>query len=77
MRLNELYGRDGLGVPVYTEPIDPSEANKGQSPEAEVWAQIIQDLNAINDPNLPNNQINGEGRTSKGAAYALRGEHIS
>ncbi len=74
MRLNELYGREGLGVPVYTEPIDPSEANKGQSPEAEVWAQIIQDLtDAINDPNLPNNQINGEGRTSKGAAYALRG----
>ncbi len=74
MRLNELYGREGLGVPVYTEPIDPSEANKGQSPESEVWALIIQDLtDAVNEPSLPNNQIQGEGRVSKGAAYAFRG----
>lgn len=74
MRLNELYGREGLGVPLYTEPISPSEANKGQSPEADVWALVIQDLtDAINEPNLPNNQINGEGRASKGAAYAFRG----
>lgn len=74
MRLNELFGRDGLGVPIYTEPVDPTEANKGQSPEADVWALVIQDLtDAINEPTLPNNQINGEGRASKGAAYALRG----
>ncbi|ANH80965.1 hypothetical protein A8C56_08205 [Niabella ginsenosidivorans] len=74
MRLNELYGRDGLGVPIYTEPIDPSEANKGQSPESDVWALVTQDLtDAINEPNLPDNQIQGEGRASKGAAYALRG----
>ncbi|MCD2421890.1 RagB/SusD family nutrient uptake outer membrane protein [Niabella pedocola] len=74
MRLNELYGREGLGVPLYTEPISPSEANKGQSPEADVWALVIQDLtDAINESNLPNNQINGEGRASKGAAYAFRG----
>ncbi len=74
MRLNELFGREGLGVPLYTEPIDPSQATKGQSPEADVWAQVIQDLtDAINEPNLPNNQIQGEGRMSKGAAYALRG----
>lgn len=73
-RLNELYGRDGLGVPVYTEPINPSEANRGQSPEADVWALIIQDLtDAINEPALPDNQIQGEGRVSKGAAYAFRG----
>jgi hypothetical protein len=73
-RLNELYGRDGLGVPLYTEPIDPDQCNKGQSPESEVWEQIIKDLtDAIDEPNLPNNQINGEGRVSKGAAYALRG----
>jgi hypothetical protein len=40
-----------------------------------VWAQIIQDLtDAIGEPNLPNNQINGEGRVGKGAAYALRGK---
>lgn len=74
MRLNELYGRNGLGVPVYTEPINPDQANKGQSPEADVWALVIQDLtDAINEPNLPDNQIQGEGRVSKGAAYALRG----
>jgi starch-binding outer membrane protein, SusD/RagB family len=74
MHLNELYGRDGLGVPIYTAPIDPSEGNKAQSSEAEVWALIIQDLtDAINEPALPKNQINGEGRISKGAAYALRG----
>ena len=74
MRLNELYGRDGLGVPIYTEPIVPEEANKGQSPESEVWELVIQDLtDAINETNLPNNQIQGEGRVSKGAAYALRG----
>ncbi|MDR1370643.1 MAG: RagB/SusD family nutrient uptake outer membrane protein, partial [Dysgonamonadaceae bacterium] len=73
-RLNELYGRDGLGVPLYTEPTDPTGCNKGQSPESEVWEQIIRDLtDAIDEPNLPNNQINGEGRVSKGAAYALRG----
>lgn len=74
MRLNELYGRNGLGVPIYTEPVDPSEANKGQSPEADVWNLVISDLtDAINESNLPNNQIQGEGRASKGAAYALRG----
>ncbi|SFH03895.1 RagB/SusD family nutrient uptake outer membrane protein [Pedobacter insulae] len=75
MRLNELFGRDGLGVPLYTEPaLNPSDLNKGQSPEAEVWALIIKDLTeAINEPTMPNNQIGGEGRISKGAAYALRG----
>jgi hypothetical protein len=74
MRLNELFGRNGLGVPLYTEPVDPAACNKGQSPESEVWAQVIQDLtDAINEPYLPNNQIGGEGRVSKGTAYALRG----
>jgi hypothetical protein len=74
-RLNILFGNNGVGVPLYTEPVDPTECNKGQSPEAEIWAQVIQDLtDAINEPNLPNNQINGEGRVSKGAAYALRGK---
>jgi len=74
MRLNELYGRNGLGVPIYTAPINPDEANKPQSPEADVWKLVIQDLtDAINEPNLPNNQIQGEGRVSKGAAYAFRG----
>lgn len=74
-RLNILFGNGGLGVPLYTEPGNPSECNKGQSSEQEVWAQVIQDLSdAIAEPNLPDNQIQGEGRVSKGAAYALRGK---
>lgn len=74
-RLNILFGNNGLGVPLYTEPVDPVDCNKGQSSEKEVWAQVIQDLSdAIEEPNLPDNQIQGEGRVSKGAAYALRGK---
>jgi len=74
MRLNELFGNSGLGVPLYLEPISPADCNKAQSPESEVWDQIIKDLtDAINEPQLPDNQIMGEGRASKGAAYALRG----
>lgn len=74
-RLNSLYGNGGLGVPLYLEPVSPDECTKGQTPEAEVWAQVIQDLtDAINESNLPNNQIQGEGRVSKGTAYALRGK---
>lgn len=62
-------------MPLYTESVSPADCNKGQSPESEVWAQIIQDLtDAINEPNLPENGIGGEGRVSKGAAYALRGK---
>ncbi len=77
-RLNELFGSNGVGVPLYTEPVDNPNCNKGQSSEAEVWTQIIQDLtDAINEPNLPNNYISkdgkGEGRVTKGAAYTLRG----
>ncbi len=75
MRLNELFGSNGQGVPIYTEPVDPADGNKGQSSEAEVWALIEKDLtDAINEPSLPDNQIRGEGRASKGAAYALRGK---
>lgn len=74
MRLNELFGREGLGVPLYSASISPDDANKGQSPESEVWDFVIKDLtDAINETALPNNQIQGEGRASKGAAYALRG----
>lgn len=73
-RLNILYGNNGVGVPLYTEPVTPEECNKGQSTEAEVWKQIVKDLTeAIDEPNLPNNQIGGEGRVSRGFAYALRG----
>lgn len=74
-RLNILFGNGGIGVPLYTEPVNPDECDKGQSPESEVWAQVIKDLSdAIAEPNLPDNQIQGEGRVSKGAAYALRGK---
>ncbi len=74
-RLNILFGNGGLGVPLYTEPVDPADCDRGQSPESEIWAQVIQDLtDAINEPNLPDNQIQGEGRVSRGAAYALRGK---
>lgn len=73
-RLNELFGSGGIGVPLYLEPVSADEAYLGQTPEAEVWAQIIADLtDAINEPNLPDNDVNHEGRITKGAAYALRG----
>lgn len=75
MRLNELYGNNGLGVPLYTEPrVNKDQTTKSQSPESEIWAQIINDLtDAINEPNLPNKYSGKEGRITKGAAYALRG----
>jgi hypothetical protein len=73
LRLNALYGRDGLGVPLYTEPTTIKECINGQASEDEVYAQIIKDLtDCINEPNLPNKD--GSGRVSKGAAYALRGK---
>ena len=74
-RLNALFGNGGLGVPLYLEPLSPDEFTKGQSPESEIWDLIIKDLTeAINEPNLKDNDIEGEGRTSKGLAYALRGK---
>jgi hypothetical protein len=73
-RLNEIFGNGGLGVPLYLEPVAADECIATQTPEADIWAQIIKDLTeAIEEPNLPNNDINGEGRVSKGCAYALRG----
>ena len=75
MRLNELFGRDGLGVPLYTEPLESYEdADKTQSSESDVWDLIISDFTeAISEVNLPENDIEGDGRMSKGAAYAFRG----
>ena len=59
------------GVPIYTENVEPTEATKGRSTEAEVWNQVINDLTeAI--PNLPD-KVDGGGKASKGAAYAFRG----
>jgi hypothetical protein len=73
LRLNLLYGRDGLGVPLYTEPTTIKDCVNGQASEDEVYAQIIKDLtDCINEPNLPDKDATG--RVSKGAAYALRGK---
>ena len=73
-RLNELFGRYGLGVPLYLEPLESvDECTKSQSPESEVWAQVIQDLtDCINEPNFPD-YYQETGRACKGAAYTLRG----
>ncbi|MDR2473780.1 MAG: RagB/SusD family nutrient uptake outer membrane protein [Tannerella sp.] len=74
MRLNELFGNNGVGVPLYTEPVDPAQCTKPQSPENEIWAQILKDLTeAIDSKALPNNEIQKEGRVSLGAAHAFRG----
>lgn len=66
----------GIGVPLYTENVNAHEYTRSQTPEMEVWEQIIIDLtDAINEPNLPNNYVNkSDGRVSKGASYALRGK---
>lgn len=76
LHLNALYGGNGIGVPLYTENVNAHEYTKSQTPEMEVWEQVIQDLtDAINEPNLPNNYANKtDGKVSKGAAYALRGK---
>lgn len=73
-RLNELYGRYGLGVPLYTEPLaSVDECTKAQSSESEIWEQITRDLtDCINEPNFPDRYAEN-GRASRGAAYALRG----
>lgn len=59
------------GVPIYTENVESTEANKSRSTEAEVWDQVITDLTeAI--AYLPD-RVDGGGRASKGAAYGFRG----
>ncbi|MDR1517794.1 MAG: RagB/SusD family nutrient uptake outer membrane protein [Dysgonamonadaceae bacterium] len=76
LHLNALYGGNGIGVPLYIENVNANEYTKSQSPESDVWEQIILDLtDAINEPNLPNNYVGkSDGKASKGAAYALRGK---
>lgn len=73
-RLNSMF----KGVPLYTEPTEVDDYNKGRSSESEVWAQVIQDLtDAINTSSLPDKYAAGDGdygRVTKGAAYALRGK---
>ena len=66
------------GVPIYTENVESTEANKPRSTEEEVWNQIITDLtDCINEPNLPGKYAQGNssyGHVTKGAAYAFRGQ---
>jgi hypothetical protein len=76
LHLNALYGGNGLGVPLYTQNVNGQEYTKTQTPEMDVWEQIIRDLtDAVNEPNLPDNYVRKtDGKVSKGAAYALRGK---
>jgi len=59
------------GVPLYLENVNPQDATKGRSTEAEVWSQIEKDLTAA-IPSLVDKTKGGE-QVSKGAAYTLRG----
>lgn len=74
LRLNQLY----KGVPIYLEPYNANEATKPRNTEAEVWAQVISDLNdVVAETNLPDRYLAGNasyGHITKGAAYALRGK---
>lgn len=74
-RLNILF----KGVPLILNPItSDEEAKTARSSEAEIWNQVLKDLNdAISDPNLPNKHKAGDanyGHVTKGAAYAFRGQ---
>ncbi len=82
-RLNQLYGgvpmsdnpnRKG-GVPVYLTPVSDVECNKTQTPAADVWGIIIDDLTyCIESEYFPLNTLTQNyGSPSKGAAYSLRG----
>jgi hypothetical protein len=70
--LNMVY----KGVPLYLEPITVTEATKPRETEDKIWQAIIADLtDCINTPSLPNMATGtSTGRTSKAAAYALRGK---
>lgn len=75
MRLNELFGR-GIGVPVYRTVPELTDYKVTQTPEAEVWDFIIDDLTKAieTDKNsFPNKTTAASGRVSKATAYALRG----
>lgn len=73
-RLNQLY----KSVPIYLEPFTAAEAIKGRSSEAEVWNQVLADLNdCIAETNFPDRYPAGNanyGHATKAAAYALRGK---
>jgi hypothetical protein len=66
-----LYGLDGAGVPLITDPVQNDDANVPQSPESDVWALIEQDLTEAIDV-LPATYPPAElGRATRGAAQAL------
>jgi len=72
--LNVLWG----GVPVYKEYVgDSKTATKPRSTEAEVWQEIIEDLDVcVASKNFPDMYAAADasyGRATKGAAYALQG----
>jgi hypothetical protein len=73
-RLNQVY----KGVPLYLEPITPSEAYQPRETEDRIWDAVLADLtDCINEANLPDKYSSGDpnfGRVTKGAAYALRGK---
>jgi len=58
------------GVPLVTNPISPEEANKARASEAEVWAQIEQDLKDAAEalPYKSEYASDQLGRATKGAA---------
>ncbi|NDV81201.1 RagB/SusD family nutrient uptake outer membrane protein [Bacteroides sp. 51] len=73
-RLNMVFD----GVPVYLEPTKAEDFTKARETAASVWQTVVADLtDCINDNNFParyeaSNTLYG--RTTKGAAYALRGK---
>ncbi len=71
-RMNMLF----QGVPIYTQPVNASEAYEPASTQEEVWNLCLQDLTyCIESEVFADNNLTGAdyGRPSKGAAYALRG----
>lgn len=80
MRAWEYYRANCLwqGIPIYTENVETSKANKPRSTADEVWNQVIKDCTeAINEPNFPDKYAANDanyGRVTKGAAYMLRGQ---
>lgn len=66
------------GVPIYTENVSTSDAQKSRSTETEVWEQVISDLtDVINDTNIPDKIASGSseyGRVTHGAALCYRGQ---
>ena len=60
------------GVPLLTQAISVSDANLEKSTEAEIWAQIEQDLNDAKDILPMKSEVSASniGRATRGAAYA-------